>query len=346
MPSFVRNGIIITILLWILCSLLLFSQDRNGSGKSQTKPLQPKDAIPQKRLRTAEELLKKRKSKSVALSPKSIEVQDSQPKIEIIQDTIEDNTLKSQTNSGRKPRKVQINFAHNCCHKSQSKNCREGIKWGMDECRAHNMTHIDSDFYQKNEKIFSEHRGGGYWLWKPYIILKTLESLEDGDVVVYTDSGSYFVDSVEPLIKVALEEPRGIILFWLCGEHGTSMWTKADAFVLMDCETEACRTGTMMNAAFIVMRKGPDAIDFVKKYLEYAQDDRIITDKPNTQGVPNFPSYRDHRHDQSILSLLAIKEGIKGHRDPTGWGTGCKDGPKYFHGGDYGILIEHSRDKS
>lgn len=28
-------------------------------------------------------------------------------------------------------------------------------------------------------------RGGGYWLWKPYICLKTLQSIDETDIVVY-----------------------------------------------------------------------------------------------------------------------------------------------------------------
>ena len=31
-------------------------------------------------------------------------------------------------------------------------------------------------------------RGAGYWIWKPYIIWKTLQDVEDGDIVCYIDS--------------------------------------------------------------------------------------------------------------------------------------------------------------
>ena len=32
-------------------------------------------------------------------------------------------------------------------------------------------------------------RGGGYWLWKPWLIQKTLRDHTPGDVVVYADAG-------------------------------------------------------------------------------------------------------------------------------------------------------------
>ena len=45
----------------------------------------------------------------------------------------------------------------------------------------------------------------------------------------------------------------------------------------------------------------------MSEYLYYAQDKRIITDDPNELGYNNYEGFRDHRHDQSILSLLTKK---------------------------------------
>ncbi len=36
-----------------------------------------------------------------------------------------------------------------------------------------------SDFVARNQ------RGFGYWLWKPYILLRTLEQAKDGDIIFY-----------------------------------------------------------------------------------------------------------------------------------------------------------------
>lgn len=48
----------------------------------------------------------------------------------------------------------------------------------------------DNDFWPKHSRfINSNPRGYGYWLWKPYIILKQLELLNDGDILFYADCG-------------------------------------------------------------------------------------------------------------------------------------------------------------
>lgn len=37
--------------------------------------------------------------------------------------------------------------------------------------------------------LFAFPRGGGYWVWKPYVIYHTLEACSVGDVVYYADAG-------------------------------------------------------------------------------------------------------------------------------------------------------------
>ena len=34
-------------------------------------------------------------------------------------------------------------------------------------------------------------RGGGYWIWKPYIISKMLEQINENDILVYIDAGCH-----------------------------------------------------------------------------------------------------------------------------------------------------------
>src|SRR4051812_31036380 len=50
---------------------------------------------------------------------------------------------------------------------------------------------VETPFYQQNQGILDVARGGGYWLWKPYIILDTLRDIaHEDDFVIYWDVGS------------------------------------------------------------------------------------------------------------------------------------------------------------
>ncbi len=41
---------------------------------------------------------------------------------------------------------------------------------------------IGEDFKSKFSKILRKSRGGGYWIWKPYFIKKTLDEMKEGDI--------------------------------------------------------------------------------------------------------------------------------------------------------------------
>ena len=40
--------------------------------------------------------------------------------------------------------------------------------------------------------------GAGYWVWKPYIVLKTLLAMNDDDVMFYNDVTGLFLTSMDP----------------------------------------------------------------------------------------------------------------------------------------------------
>ena len=45
------------------------------------------------------------------------------------------------------------------------------------------------EIFWENHSSFIENnkKGYGYWLWKPYIIKKTLEKMKKGDILLYLD---------------------------------------------------------------------------------------------------------------------------------------------------------------
>ena len=48
----------------------------------------------------------------------------------------------------------------------------------------------DAEFINKHaEFINNNRRGFGYWIWKPYLIMKQIDKMEDGDVLFYSDCG-------------------------------------------------------------------------------------------------------------------------------------------------------------
>jgi len=192
-------------------------------------------------------------------------------------------------------------------------------------------------FWNKNSYILTQPRGAGYWIWKPYIILKTMALMEEGDIVLYTDAGVTPLQDLQPLYDLAEKNEK--IIFQNAG-HNNKTWTKRDCFVLMNCDEKKYWDGMQVTATFSLWKKTVSNIEFLTEYQRYLRDSRIVTDDPNMAGRANFFEFKDHRHDQSVLSLMAIKYGIELFRDPSQFGIEMMS---KFPNSTYPQMFDHHR---
>lgn len=189
---------------------------------------------------------------------------------------------------------------------------------GFDNSIMYKSSNLPQQFLDENFEIISQPRGYGYWLWKPYIILSIMNHLKDGDKLFYMDSSNIILQHLGNL----LSSSEDIILFenkdsnpydqvWINRD-----WTKRDCFILMDCDESKYWDGKQANASYQLYTKTERTLTFLNEMYNYAKNKNILTDIPNIYG-DNLSGFRDHRHDQSILSLMAIKYDIKLRPDPS-----------------------------
>ena len=143
----------------------------------------------------------------------------------------------------------------------------------------------------------SNRRGFGYWIWKPYILLRKLRNVRDGDIVFYCDAGC----EINPLgAKVFAEYVRllqknEVLLFRLSqlNEH----WTKGD---LLDLYPQLAGKRQFMSGII-----GFRVCDLTRALAQAWYDlcracnYRYLDDTKS--AVPNHPGFVEHRHDQSCL---------------------------------------------
>jgi hypothetical protein len=211
----------------------------------------------------------------------------------------------------KKLKKYHINFAKGRYIKSQEYCSASAKAVGFDEIKSYTEKDIDDEFYQRNKSILDQPRGAGYWLWKPYFINKTLNEMNDGDLLVYSDSGSYYQMSVQPLIDLINKNKHGVLSFELLGLLEKD-YTKKDTFELMGLDEDKYVNSSQREATYVWLIKNKFTVSLINEYLNYAQDERIITDLASTNK--NYDGFKDHRHDQSIWSLLCKKYDIEPHR--------------------------------
>ena len=211
--------------------------------------------------------------------------------------------------NNKKPKIIAITYSNKYYQRQLQFNKKTALEIGkVDEHYSFGPNDIDKDFREKNKEILSRHRGNGYWLWKPYFMLKTLkEKLKEGDYLIYTDATILYMNSTYVLIDFLKEQKAEMWIYRIpfIEKH----YTKRDAFVLLGVDKPFYTDTYQYLAGMEIYKKSNHTEKFLEQFLYYAQDKRIITDDPNTQGLNNYPGFRGHRHDQSILSLLIKKNG-------------------------------------
>ncbi len=202
----------------------------------------------------------------------------------------------------------------------------------------------ETEFARNNHQILSLKRGYGFWLWKPFIILDGLRKIDSGDYLIYHDVGrpkrgdptrGYTLDrDIRPLVDWA-DANSGIYPGVYMPHHGKQKhWTKRDCFILMGCDEEKYWEATQIQATYNVWKNTPEVRAFVKEWLNYCLNPAILTDQENTRGLENFPGFKEHRHDQSVLTNLCIQRNVKPYGSPTQ--------PILLHR-DLNSLIRHAR---
>ena len=195
-------------------------------------------------------------------------------------------------------------------------------------------------FWIRNSFILNRPRGAGYWIWKPYIILKTMENLDYGDIVMYSDAAVEVIEDLTPLFDMCPKVNNGKLFFRLAGHHKNRTWTKRDTFVLMGLDEPKYWDAYQTSASYHLWIKSDENIAYLKEYQKYLKDPRIVTDDINLAGKANHLEFEDHRHDQSVLTILATKYNFELFRDPTQYGNKELE---LFNNSPYEQLFHHHR---
>jgi hypothetical protein len=166
----------------------------------------------------------------------------------------------------------------------------------------------DPEFWTRHEKIVLENkRGYGYWIWKPYILQKNMEAMKDGDILMYLDCGCEIDIKKRQKLQEYLE-------FIKQDKHIGSItclekdWNKMDLVEKLNMKKDEFLNSPQRAAGSLLFLVCADTRNMIDEWYRLACDYHNIDDSPSTS--PNLPSFIEHRHDQSIYSLLSKKYNL------------------------------------
>jgi len=186
---------------------------------------------------------------------------------------------------------------------------------------------FSKEFKDNLSDILKQPRGGGYWIWKSYIINDMLSKLNENDIVLYTDAGCTLKKEglarlMEYVKMISPESGYSVLAMRLRKNtiYGNDYyieknWTSSAIFD----EFKVPINGEIANSSQILggvqmYRNCKESRDFLSKWLKIAETrSDLFTDKYNEESKKRSSSFTDNRHDQSIFSILIKLESSKNY---------------------------------
>ena len=172
-------------------------------------------------------------------------------------------------------------------------------------------SNIDNNFVEANKSILDCQRGGGYWLWKPYIINEVLKTVNQNDIIFYLDSKYQFIKKFTKLYSDFMK--NNDIMVWKNkpneGGYYMKNWCKMDVITkygmynkVFNENAEDCWAGA------IIVKKNENSSRIIQEWLDMCCNYHDISDSPS-ENI-NSSMFEEHRHDQSMLSIVLHKYNI------------------------------------
>ena len=195
----------------------------------------------------------------------------------------------------------------------------------FDEYYLLDQTNLDDSFLIKFKDVLSERtRGYGYWVWKPYIIKRILDQLDDGDILVYVDAGCHIHNSNRKRLNkyfelvdnskngiVAFQKPIDQLGYGLLSETIIRKnffiecnWTKGDLFDYFDSRhiTKVVDTPQIIGTV-ILLQKRVESLRIIDQWMNVFEENFDVVNDSISRS-PNLSGFVENRHDQSVFSIL------------------------------------------
>ena len=203
---------------------------------------------------------------------------------------------------------------------SQSRSLKlyEDVKiFGWEDLSIKKKKQIESFFKKGQKRLY------GYACWKAEIILSYLDKIPENSVLQYSDIGCVFnLNGKERLIDyIKIADKKDILAFkysypnfdikdkYKFQIYYENQYTKADTWNYLNINDDSEILKTEQICSGIIFLKNTSYVrEILTNWKKLSNIDSLIDNSKSVKQ--NHPNFIEHRHDQSIFSLLCKKENI------------------------------------
>ena len=197
----------------------------------------------------------------------------------------------------------------------------------------------------KSHPLMQHSIGGGYWLWKPWLIQKTLREHDSRDILVYADAGSTLRESPEWENLFGLMKRYDTLCFqyasivpefahWGNACTKIKYWTKKRTLLYLDnyFHDLGYRENCKVMGGLLFMKNPNNSL--LQQWLDFSLNHpELIVDPTQEELQDQEPGFAYHKHEQSIITALAyydktvcmLPESFEHYRpDSFAWASRCR----------------------
>jgi hypothetical protein len=207
-----------------------------------------------------------------------------------------------------------ITYGNHRFRESKNRLLKEALDFGaFKTITGYGPEFMSREFIEKFKNILSLPRGGGYWIWRPILLLQKLNEINDGEYLVYLDAGCklnpYGKKRFYEYIDMFKNSDYGIISFPMTGKLGPgnlereNVWTNTEIFKYFNVPIngEFGNSGQYLGG-ILVMKKNQHLLKIINLLIKALYDDPLMYTDHYTQN--QHLQFKENRHEQSLFSLL------------------------------------------
>ena len=161
----------------------------------------------------------------------------------------------------------------------------------------------ESHFEFLHDPTVPEPMGGYFWFWKPPILWYHLQQAKDGDFIVWGSPDLWdHVRFLPDWLDAMASRHANVGIYW---HHFLEVaYTKRDLYEYLCPNWDASTDETAQyHSGLIILKKTPGVMSMVEEWVRLTTNVHWINHEPSVVQ-PNHAEFKEHRYDQSIISLL------------------------------------------
>ena len=206
-----------------------------------------------------------------------------------------------------------ISYGDNNFIQSRKRIQLEATNMGFDNVNVYSPQDISESFRAQTMPFISYPRGGGYWLWKSFLLKQTFDKMKLDDICVYADAGCHInihgKQRLQEYYDMVNSDKSGIISFYLEGLQ-EEMYTNEKLFEYFNIPINdtKIRKSCQYVGGILIIRKCLATISLINSFYNISVTQPNLFSDVHNSYKPNA-IFRDHRHDQSVFSILRKQYG-------------------------------------